>query len=227
MLILGVDTSWKQGSIALVREANGRVNTLEVQPIAGGTFSAQLIPQLAEMLARLRLTKRDLEGFAVAVGPGSFTGLRIGLTAVKALAEILSKPIAAVSVLEALAIAAGHDGAVSALLDASREEVFLGTYRVASGRATKGEEALLTQEELLARVRKDKNLRLVTPDAALEKLLTQNGVPVTVRERPGSESVARIGLDKIARGETVSVEELDANYIRRSDAEIFSLPKLR
>ena len=226
MLLLGVDTSWKQGSIALVREANSRMHTLDVQPIAGGTFSAQLIPQLAEMLTRRGLTKRDLEGFAVAIGPGSFTGLRIGLTAVKALAEILHKPIAAVSVLEALAIAAG-DGIVTALLDASREEIFLGTFRVASGRATKTQEALLTQEELLVRVRQDENARLVTPDAAIEKLLSQNGVPCTVLERPGSESVARIGLEKIARGETVSVEELDANYIRRSDAEIFSLPKLR
>src|SRR6266850_1227573 len=226
MLILGVDTSWKQGSIALVRETNGRLHTLDTQPIAGGTFSAQLIPQLAEMLTRNRLSKRDLEGFAVAIGPGSFTGLRIGLTAVKALAEILHKPIAAVSVLEALAIAAG-DGIVTALLDASREEIFLGTFRVASGRATKTQEALLTQEELLVRVRQDENARLVTPDAAIEKLLSQNGVPCTVLERPCSESVARIGLNKIARGETVSVEELDANYIRRSDAEIFSLPKLR
>ena len=227
MLILGVDTSWKQGSIALVRETNGRQQALEVQPIAGGTFSAQLIPQLAEMLTRHGLTKRDLDGFAVAVGPGSFTGLRIGLTAVKALAEILHKPIAAISVLEALAIAAGRDGAVTALLDASRKEVFLGTFRVASGLATKTEEALLTQEELLARVRQRKGLLLVTPDAAIETLLSQNEVPVTVLERAGSESVARIGLDKIARGETVSVEDLDANYIRRSDAEIFSLPKLR
>jgi tRNA threonylcarbamoyladenosine biosynthesis protein TsaB len=179
------------------------------------------------MLTRHGLTKRDLDGFAVAIGPGSFTGLRIGLTAVKALAEILHKPIAAVSVLEALVIAAGHDGAITALLDASREEIFLGTYRVASGRATKTQEALLTQEELLARVRQNENARLVTPDAAIEKLLSQNGVPCTLLERPCSESVARIGLEKIARGETVSVEELDANYIRRSDAEIFSLPKLR
>src|SRR6266850_2648234 len=227
MLILGVDTSWKQGSIALVRETNGRLHTIDTQPIAGGTFSAQLIPQLADILKRHRLSKRDLEGFAVATGPGSFTGLRIGLTAVKALAEILHKPIAAVSVLEALAIVAGHDGAITALLDASREEIFLGTYRVASGRATKTEEALLKQDELLAHIRPSKGLRLVTPDAAIEKLLSQNGVPCTVLERPGSESVARIGLEKIARGETVSVEELDANYIRRSDAEIFSLPKLR
>src|SRR4051812_48310823 len=194
MLILGVDTSWKQGSIALVRETNGGLHTLDVQPIAGGTFSAQLIPQLAEMLTRHRLSKRDLDGFAVAIGPGSFTGLRIGLTAVKALAEILHKPIAAVSVLEALAIAAG-DGIVTALLDASREEIFLGTFRVASGRATKTQEALLTQDELLVRVRASEGLRLVTPDAAIEKLLSQHPVPFTVLVRPGSESVARIGLE--------------------------------
>jgi tRNA threonylcarbamoyladenosine biosynthesis protein TsaB len=97
MLILGVDTSWKQGSIALVRESNDRLQTIDIQPIAGGTFSAQLIPQLVQMLSRQQLNKRDLDGFAVASGPGSFTGLRIGLTAVKALAEILQRRIAAVS----------------------------------------------------------------------------------------------------------------------------------
>jgi tRNA threonylcarbamoyladenosine biosynthesis protein TsaB len=227
MLILGVDTSWKQGSIALVREAGGGPQTVEVQPIAGGTFSAQLIPQLARMLAHHRLDKRDLDGFAVASGPGSFTGLRIGLTAVKALAEILQRPIAAVSVLEALALEAGGAGVVTVLLDASREEVFLGTYDVAGASAVKREELLLTRTELLARMQTSQNTVLVTPDASLMELLGKSAFPAKLMERAGSESIARIGLGKIARGEVVTVDELDANYIRRSDAEIFSLPKLR
>lgn len=227
MLILGVDTSWKQGSIALVREAGGRGETVEVQPIAGGTFSAQLIPQLARMLSHHGLDKRNLDGFAVASGPGSFTGLRIGLTAVKALAEILHRPIAAVSVLEALALEAGRAGPVTVLLDASREEVFLGTYEVAGGSAVKREEVLLRRDELPARMQAGPKSLLVTPDSSLVELLGKNAIPAKLMERPGSELIARIGLEKIARGDVVTVDELDANYIRRSDAEIFSLPKLR
>lgn len=227
MLILGVDTSGKQGSIALVRETGANLETLEVQPIAGGTFSAQLIPQLADMLARHKLSKRDLEGFAVASGPGSFTGLRIGLTAVKALAEILRRPIATVSVLEALALAAESEGRITVLLDASRGEVFVGAYEVRDGQALKGEEVLMTQHELLARAPRSEEMLLVTADPAIEKLLAEHSITARRLERPGAEVIARIGLKKIRRGEVVSVAELDANYIRRSDAEIFSLPKLR
>jgi len=106
MLILGIDTSGKDGSLALVRFEDQKQLTLDVAPIAGGTFSAQLIPQLAAMLGQHGLSKRDIDGFAVTSGPGSFTGLRVGLAATKALAEILRKPIVAVSLLEAVARAA-------------------------------------------------------------------------------------------------------------------------
>jgi tRNA threonylcarbamoyladenosine biosynthesis protein TsaB len=224
MLILGVDTSWKQGSIALVRDEK----TLAVQPIAGGTFSAQLIPQLARMLSSHRLSKLDIAGFAAASGPGSFTGLRIGLTAVKALAEILHRPIAAVSVLEALALEAGREGTIAVLLDAARSQVFLGSYAVTNGRAVKREEVLLTQQALVANMQQHgEDALVVTPDASIFELLRKHSIPAKQTERPNSESIARIGMRKIARGEVVSVDELDANYIRRSDAEIFSLPKLR
>src|SRR3984893_989190 len=110
MLILGVDTSGKNGSVALVRLEQGSPRTLEVVSLEGGTFSAQLVPQISELLAKHGLTKRDLGAFAVASGPGSFTGLRVGLAAIKALAEVLGKPIAAVSRLEAVARAGKSRG---------------------------------------------------------------------------------------------------------------------
>ena len=87
MLILATDTSGEHGSIALVRCAANTSSTLQVVPLEGGTFSAQLVPQIAELLAKHGLSKADLDAFAVATGPGSFTGLRVGLAAIKALAE--------------------------------------------------------------------------------------------------------------------------------------------
>ena len=108
MLLLAADTSGKNGSIALAHVTAGEpgVDVLEVVPLAGGSFSAQLVPQISALLAKHGHSKSDVEAFAVVSGPGSFTGLRVGLAAIKALAEVLQKPIATVSLLEAAACSA-------------------------------------------------------------------------------------------------------------------------
>lgn len=222
VIVLGIDTSGKQGGIALLRDGE----VLDSAPIAGGTFSAQLIPQVAELLAKHKLKKEDIGGFAVASGPGSFTGLRVGLAAVKGLAEILGKPIAVVSVLEALALSGNKAGKVVTALDAQRQEVFFGEYELTGGRAKTLREELLSQADFVAHLRGDAKpaMPVVTSDASVAKLLSEVGVQRTAVPRPGAADIARIGAEKLARGETVTVEQLDANYIRRSDAEIFAKP---
>src|SRR5215831_12292395 len=105
MLLLITDTSGKNGLVALASANSdaGNVTVLASAPLIGGTFSAQLIPQISALLDQQKLTKRELDAFVVVSGPGSFTGLRVGLAAIKALAEILGKPIVPVSLLEVLA----------------------------------------------------------------------------------------------------------------------------
>ena len=125
MLLLSIDTSGKQGSIALARageqsDDRDHIEVIEIAALTGGTFSAQLVPQIGSLLSGNGFTKYDLGALAVASGPGSFTGLRIGLAAVKALAEVLSKPIAAVSLLEVCAFTSAAQGKVIAALDAGR-----------------------------------------------------------------------------------------------------------
>jgi len=225
MLILAIDTSWKHGSLALARGAADSFELLETASLTGGAFSAELVPQIAAVLARRNLGRQEIDGFAVVSGPGSFTGLRVGLAAIKGLAEILKKPIATVSVLEALAIASGVNGRVFAALDAQRGEVFLGEYDVhpETLQATSlQQESLVTREVFLTALPMGANV--VTPDASIAALLPP---ATTLREieRPGAEWIARIGLRKILAGQTVTTEDLDANYVRRSDAEIFSAPK--
>jgi tRNA threonylcarbamoyladenosine biosynthesis protein TsaB len=222
MLILSIDTSGKNGSVALARGDGEKFELIAASSVEGGTFSAQLIPQITQLLSENNLKKSDIDAFAAATGPGSFTGLRIGLTAVKGLAEILHKPIAAVSVLEACVLKSGityDDARVFPALDAQRSEVYLGEYMLNRGIASRIDELLLSREEFVHRVQ---GKVAVTPDEELAN--AARSADVLRIERPTSADIARIGLQKIARGETVAVEELDANYIRRSDAEIFAKP---
>src|SRR5205807_1142786 len=188
--------------------------------IAGGTFSAQLVPTLAALRQRHGLKAGDLDGFAPISGPGSFTGLRVGLSAIKGLAEVLKNPIAPVSLLEALIMTsvAGspRQGIIAAALDAGREQVFLGLYEFTKSQARKLSEQLLMQNEFLEALRNSHAARFVTNDHALATLASESGASLQEVERPGSEEAARIGLGKLLAGETMSVEDLDANYIRRS-----------
>ena len=236
MLILAIDTSGPSGGITLA-EDKGSFRVIESAGIVGGTFSAQLIPTLAALLKKHGYGVKDLGGFAAASGPGSFTGLRVGLSAIKGLAETLHKPIATVSVLEALASLADRDGKIAAAMDAGRKEVFLGVYgRNANASAEKSgpqsgthsaqalskqREELLTQQDFLATLGTERPAVIVTSDAALAELAAASHSAVVVVTRPGSEVIARLGAGKLLSGETVSVEALDANYLRRSDAEIF------
>ncbi len=220
MLLLAVDTSGPEGSLALALGDEAHFDVLDVVAIAGGTFSAQLVPQLSAVLARHSRSKLELGGFAVASGPGSFTGLRVGLSSVKALAEVLKKPIAAVSVLEAVAAASAKSGRGMAALDAGRKQVYAGEYQLTQGTAQMVSERLLTNEEFTAAVPLYRTV--ITPDEAVANLV---GAAVQVIARPRADAYARLGLRKILAGNTISAEELEANYIRRSDAEIFAKPR--
>jgi tRNA threonylcarbamoyladenosine biosynthesis protein TsaB len=235
MFILAIDTSGPSGGITLAEADAGPFRVIESAAIAGGTFSAQLIPTLAALLKKYGYGVKDLGGFAAASGPGSFTGLRVGLSAIKGLAETLHKPIATVSVLEALASLADGAGKIAAAIDAGRKEVFLGVYQKNAASAEKSppqpgthldvlikqREELLTQQDFLATLLTERPAVIITSDPALAELASSSHSAVAVVTPPGSDVIARIGAGKLLSGKTVSVEALDANYLRRSDAEIF------
>ena len=219
MLLLAADTSGKHGSIALARCGPGAcLRRDRVVPLEGGTFSAQLVPQIAALLAKHGFDKTDIGGFAVVSGPGSFTGVRVGLAAIKALAEVLQKPIAAVSLLEAIAVSGQSQGRVTAVLDAGRGEVYAGEYEVHGDEARLLQERLLTRAELLEAAM---GSTVVTADHSLAEAARQAGLPVEEIELPRSDVIARLGWQKIQAGKVVSPEALDANYLR-SSSEIFS-----
>jgi tRNA threonylcarbamoyladenosine biosynthesis protein TsaB len=224
MLLLAADTSGKNGSLALARVAASEVavEIIEELALAGGTFTAQLVPQTVMLLEKYGYSKSDLGAFAVSSGPGSFTGLRVGLAAIKAMAEVLHKPIAAVSLLEVVARISVAEGRVFALLDAGRSELYVGDYELGAA-VRMHSERLLSREEFAA---ESKSHRAITSNQGLADFARSAGFRVEQVGDPSSSDIARIGWQHIRCGETVQPEDLEANYIRRTDAEIFSKPRL-
>jgi tRNA threonylcarbamoyladenosine biosynthesis protein TsaB len=221
MLFLVTDTSGKNGSVALARGgSDGGVQLIETVPLEGGTFSAQLVPQISSLLAKHSFAKSDIDALIVVAGPGSFTGLRVGLAAIKGLAEILVKPIVPLSLLEIVALASGRQGKVMAVLEAGRGDVYTGKYEIAGDRATLLREELMSKEDMPASA---DGFTLSTPNAQIAESSADIGIVVT--EAIGAAQIARLGSEKLRAGATVSPEQLDANYGRSSDAEIFSKGK--
>ena len=219
MLLLVTDTSGRNGTVALARaDESDNVELLEAVPLAGGMFSAQLVPQIAALLQNHGFSKTQIDAFIVVTGPGSFTGLRVGLAAIKALAEILQRPIVPVSLLELVASVGGAQGDVVAALDGGRREVFFGAYKVVGESIQVLREELLSQADFLSAAQ---DSTVATPDAALAALAKDAGLSVLAGAAPDSESIARFGWKKLQAGKTVSPDQLEANYMRRSDTEMF------
>ena len=208
MLILAVDTSGRQGGITLARGTRDQLEIIESAFIEGGTFSAELIPQISQVLSRHNFAPQQLEGLVAVTGPGSFTGLRVGLTAIKGLAEVLQLPIATVTSLELL-LAVRPDAPVMAVLDAGRGE-FYAALQTGGSR-----EELLLSVAQAAELATSRNLRVIAADTAVASKFAD----ADVIQGRSSEVAARLGLKKLLSGNTVDVLVLDANYVRRSEDE--------
>ena len=222
MILLAIDTSGKQGSIAVARAgqrsaAGDDFEVIEMVPLVGGTFSAQLVPQISELLSKHGFTKHDIGAFAVVSGPGSFTGLRIGLAVVKGLAEVLNKAIAAVSLLEVCVSISEAEGKIMAAVDAGRGDVYVGEYEIPAKVGEPPREHMLSRSEFLLQAR---GWSVATSDSALAEAARSVGLSVAILPPISAAAVAHLGWRKIQAGETVTPEQLEANYIRRTDAEM-------
>lgn len=226
MLGLAVDTSTATGSLAAFRDES-LLGILGV--VTDEMYSSRLFRHLEFLLGELGLQLDQVELFAVATGPGSFTGLRVGLAAVKGWAATLGRPIAAISVLEAIASQArGRAEAVVPFLDAHRGQVFGGVYqRHGDELVPCGEEVVLSPEEFLAWLKARGVLQgavLVspTPEVLAAVVLKELGDAANVeRVSPFlAMELARIGRARARQGRLVDALALDANYVRRSDAEL-------
>lgn len=221
--VLGINTSTIFGSVGLVDEDRVIGEYSLNIPV---THSERLMTSIDRLLTDTRVHLDEIEGYAVTRGPGSFTGLRIGIATVKGLAFATGRPVVAVSSLEALASnLCDSPNEICPVLDARKKEIYAARFRIASsGR-----------------------LRRLTPDRVLSPgdLVREIHGPVTflgdglevygpfLRRRLGSRAffvnpalghihgavVARIGLGRLKRGETLDLVSLVPHYIRRSEAE--------
>src|SRR5436853_4554634 len=219
MLILAIDTSHKNGSVCLAR---GDATTFELvgsAEVDGGMFSAQLVPVIAKLLAQHQLNKNDLQGIAAAVGPGSFTGLRIGLAAVKAFAEVLHIPVAGVSTLEAIAFSTNEKNVI-AVLDAVRGEFYVGDYSAGERK----NERLCSVDELTSLLNASDSAVIASPYVATQEIAKYADRNFKLVEHPTAEAIAHLGLKKLSEGHSTQIEELETNYDSR-DEGLFSTTK--
>jgi tRNA threonylcarbamoyladenosine biosynthesis protein TsaB len=225
VLVLALDTSSPSGSIAVVR---GEKVIGVVSTTGDETYSSRMFRQLEFLLAELKLSHGDFDLFAVNSGPGSFTGLRVGLTAAKGWAEVYAKPAAPISGLEAVAAQSRRGSVVVPVLDARRGQVYFGFYRRQDGRLVReGDDRVATPEEFVSAL-------VDFPDYAQTAVASPDGdiiARVTLCSPTGMFAFERVSsvlapvigtlaLDRARRGETVDALALDANYVRRSDAEL-------
>jgi tRNA threonylcarbamoyladenosine biosynthesis protein TsaB len=213
-LLLAIDTCGPVGSVALGRLAGKDLEILAQIELEGRSYSSTLVAAVAELLASAGVGLNDLGGIVAVNGPGSFTGVRVGLSAVKGLADPGQIPVVALS---RLAVLSRKAGVPSAAFDAHRGEVFLRLERA-------GQEPteLLAGASELAAIQ-PAPLRVAVCDEAAAALLgaAWPGVQLVKSAAPMAADALRMGEARLVAGAFVDLALLDGHYLRRSDAEIF------
>lgn len=226
VLILALDTSSLAGSVAVLRDEKlfGVVSTRGEE-----NYSSRLFRHLDFLLQDLALAWKDFDLFAVSAGPGSFTGLRVGLAAAKGWAEVYEKPAAGISALEAVAAQSPSRSRILVpVLDARRSQFYFGIYRNSpQARTLEGDERVATPDEFvdaLSSFSGDGLVTIVAADAGLLRGVMPRLKPelaqLDIVSGVLAPTVGRLGFERAQRGALSDSLSLDANYVRRSDAEL-------
>jgi len=231
VLVLSLDTSSPSGSIAVLRE-DRLIGVISTQ--TDETYSSRIFRQLEFLLADLQLKLDSFDLFAVNAGPGSFTGLRVGLTAAKAWADAFSKPVVPISGLEAVAIqACDRAEVIVPVIDARRGQLYVASYNRTLRQNSHqpvlvrmAEDSVMSAEEFLEWFGAPERAEAIvaTPSRSwLESALPGwNDAERHIREVSPvlAPSIGVLAYLKAREGEFVDALRLDANYVRRSDAEL-------
>ena len=223
MIVLAMDTSTRTGSVAVVGEnrliAEYNLNISE-------THASRLMLMIDEVLKDAHLTITKMDAIAVGLGPGSFTGLRIGIATAKGLAIALNKPIAGIPTLDALAHSLScTSGLICPILDAKRGEIYAALYRCHGHILQKlTGDLVLPMKELLSRINAQVTFLGDAIDIYRDLIEEELGkkasfAPYYLR-LPRAANVAALGLEKLKAGEEGPLNRIRPLYVRRAEAEV-------
>ena len=225
MLILALETSSMVSSVAVASEQK-LLAELTVQTKL--THSETLMPHIEQVLQLAGVQREDLEGIAVSIGPGSFTGLRIGLAAAKGMAYALQLPIAGCSTLEALAWHCPSEGIyIGSLVDAQKGNAYAAFYSWEGGSLQeKAPVRILSLAEAVAYAGELDRPVMLLGDIVQKKVVGRIELPSHVQAAPAhicmprAANTAMLGIAKLAGGKAGNVMDMEPVYLRRSEAEV-------
>lgn len=217
MKILAIDTSSSICSVAILEDDN-LIDKNELND--GKTHSENLMPLLDELLKRNNLKPNDINLIACCVGPGSFTGIRIGVASIKPIAEVLNIKVASVMSLETLARSVEGKNTIVSLIDARNNQVYCGIF---DKQYNKKEEYLADDiNEIIEVLKKYENICFVGNGAELHKELLANSlknVEFSEDNNQSAENVGKIGYKKYLENDLCTADTIMPVYLRKSQAE--------
>lgn len=224
MIVLGIETSTPQMSVAIGTETEilGRIS------VAGRARQEAVTPALEQLLRWAAIDLHQVGGIAVAVGPGLFTGLRVGVETAKTLAQVLPAPILGLSSLDALAYAHRYTHKrIAAVIDARRSEVFFSVYRAVPGGVMRDtEHAVGSPDHLVAELEAVAGEVLAVGNGAmlyrheLEELGSRIEVATSLSAHPDAAALVELAVPRLLREEHDRLHDVVPLYLRKSDAEI-------
>jgi tRNA threonylcarbamoyladenosine biosynthesis protein TsaB len=225
MKILGIDTATPYLALGIVE--NQEVLS-ELRFNAGQTHAQILLPNIDRVLKEASLKLEELDGIAISIGPGSFTGLRIGLATAKGLCFALSKPLISVPTLDGLVYSQKSPSyALVPILDAKKNEVYSAVYHSRDGRIMRVSDYWVTSiEKLVAKIPEEViflGLGLEVFKENLSKLCGEKAHFLEEeRNLPSGTAIAFLGLEKFKRSEFEDLDKVEPLYLRSSEQELKS-----
>ncbi|EHR34079.1 tRNA (adenosine(37)-N6)-threonylcarbamoyltransferase complex dimerization subunit type 1 TsaB [Helcococcus kunzii] len=221
MKILSIDTSTMMSSITIMEDNRiiGDYNISQEE-----THSEMLIPLLKRAVDDLKIILDEIDLFAVASGPGSFTGLRIGMASIKAIAQVFDKPIVGVSTLEAMAFSILNNDSIISLIDARGKRYYTGMYKWQDNKLVKEFEEILKESELFEIIKQQNSVTLVGEaiDVLSDEIKNYENVRLS---HPGlnngiGRNLCVIAKERFENNDLDNYFDLTPSYLRKSQAEI-------
>jgi len=223
MRILGIDTSTKYAGVAVIEDG-----TLLAQSTMQfmASHSEKLLPEIAHILEIMKIPLETIDYYAITVGPGSFTGLRVGISTVKGLAFVTGKSVVPVSSLKIIARGFPYvDFPICPVMDARKKEVYSAIFKWQNQKLVRVKKDTVLSIDMLTEWIEDKTVfagdgAILYKDKLIEKLGDKAVFAEPIYSIPSPEIVAIIGEEKVREGFFISAKQLQPLYLRKSEAEI-------